>query len=518
MGTAVAVNPSVGPPFTKVQVTGVGFGSSETVSIDFDAKSVAKANTSSTGSLATTLRVPASALPGKHRVTATGQTTGLSASQAFLVRTNWPRFHFDLTNSGLNPFENVIGPTNVSKLVTAWTASLGVGKYISDTSPVVANGIVYIGSSAQKLYAFNATGGSNCSGAPLKCEPLWTATYGSGQSGSNSSPVVANGVVYVNSGGGNLYAFSASGGTNCSGRPRVCAPLWTGTGGGGGTLASVAVAKGVVYTGGGSGNLLAFSATGTTNCSGTPKTCAPLWAGQTAAPSYLSSPAVLNGIVYVGASDTGFQTGHIYAFSASGTTNCSGTPRTCGPLWTSGSVGAIVSSPAVASGVVYVGSMDKNLYAFSAAGTTNCTGTPRYCAPLWVDPTGGTIYASSPAVAYGSVYVGSADGKLYSFSAAGNANCSGTPKVCTALWTGATGSPIDNSSPSAANGVVYVGSVAGDIYAFGANGRTNCSGSPDMCTPLWTVATTSSINSSAAVADGIVYIATEGNELFAFRG
>jgi eukaryotic-like serine/threonine-protein kinase len=34
------------------------------------------------------------------------------------------------------------------------------------------------------------------------------------------------------------------------------------------------------------------------------------------------------------------------------------------------------------------------------------------------------------------------------------------------LWSYATGSPV-NSSPAVANGVVYVGSEDGNVYAFG---------------------------------------------------
>ena len=41
-------------------------------------------------------------------------------------------------------------------------------------------------------------------------------------------------------------------------------------------------------------------------------------------------------------------------------------------------------------------------------------------------------------MAYGIVYTGSSDHKLYAFSAAGTTNCSGTPKVCLPLWTGTT--------------------------------------------------------------------------------
>ena len=64
------------------------------------------------------------------------------------------------------------------------------------------------------------------------------------------------------------------------------------------------------------------------------------------------------------------------------------------------------SSPAVANGVVYVGSLtDNKVYALNAS-----TG-----AKLWSYTTGGAIYYSSPAVANGVVYVGSLDGKVYAF-------------------------------------------------------------------------------------------------------
>ena len=51
-----------------------------------------------------------------------------------------------------------------------------------------------------------------------------------------------------------------------------------------------------------------------------------------------------------------------------------------------------------------MGSTDGKLYAFSAAGTTGCSGTPKTCAPLWTSTTtNGPLYAS-PAVANGMVY------------------------------------------------------------------------------------------------------------------
>ena len=63
---------------------------------------------------------------------------------------------------------------------------------------------------------------------------------------------------------------------------------------------------------------------------------------------------------------------------------------------------------------------------------------------------------SSPAVANGVVYVGSDDGNVYALNASTGAK----------LWSYTTGSYVD-SSPAVANGVVYVGSSDGNVYAFG---------------------------------------------------
>jgi hypothetical protein len=311
----------------------------------------------------------------------------------------------------------------------------------------------------------------------------WTSTTAVS---STSSPAVARGVVYVD-----RYAFDAAGTTNCLGSPKTCAPLWTVTAGNlGVSISSPAVVGGVEYVG--HDKLYAFDAAGTTNCSGTPKTCAPLWTAETGFTTP-GSPAVVDGVVYVGGD-------RLYAFDAAGIANCSGSPRTCQPLWTAGT-GDNAFPPAVVDGVAYVGSADHKLYAFDAAGTTNCSGTPKTCAPLWTATTGGVVFAS-PAAVRGVVYVKSVDGKLYAYDAAGTTNCSGTPKVCMPLWTATTGGPF---SPAVANGVVYTGGNQ-RLYAFDAAGTTNCSGSPKTCEPLWT-ATTSYDTRSPAVANGVVYVA-----------
>jgi hypothetical protein len=64
--------------------------------------------------------------------------------------------------------------------------------------------------------------------------------------------------------------------------------------------------------------------------------------------------------------------------------------------------------------------------------------------------------------------VGSDDGRLYAFDAAGTANCSGSPKTCTPLFSADNGTPTGNtlavhSSPAVAYGMVYIGGRRGTV-------------------------------------------------------
>jgi outer membrane protein assembly factor BamB len=338
----------------------------------------------------------------------------------------------------------------------------------------------------------------------------YTGFFGASGRDVSGSPVVADGVLYVISRVSttqteSLEAFDATGKTGCSGTPKTCVPLWTAPLGTGSGSTSPAVVNGVVYAGS-SDNLQAFDAAGSTNCAGTPKTCSPLWSASVG-PVDGSAPVVANGDVYIGSTND-----NLYAFDAAGGANCTGTPMTCSPLWQAPTGGPIESSAAVDNGVVYIGSNDDNIYAFSAVGTTNCSGTPTVCTPLWSGATAGPV-ESAPAVANGTVYVGTDgpntlyDGDLYAFDAAGKTNCSGS--TCSPLWVGeALGGVKD--SPAVSGGYVYVselGHITSNVDAFDAAGNTDCSGSPKLCSPLWHVGS-AAYPSSVAVAGGLVYAAT----------
>ncbi len=199
--TAVILSPGDGFPDAQVAVTGTYFGCDEEVDVYFDTTELALASTNNNGGFTQNVLVPASASPGRHRVTATGRWSGLSAQAAFIVSIgDWPQFMYGPLHSGYNPFENVLSPSNVSDLGKAWSAL--IGNYII-SSPAVADGVVYVGSYDMNLYAFNAAAGAQ----------LWKAQTGEG---IESSPAVANGMVYVGSYDHNLYAYSLAAGMSGS--------------------------------------------------------------------------------------------------------------------------------------------------------------------------------------------------------------------------------------------------------------------------------------------------------------
>jgi glucose dehydrogenase len=170
----------------------------------------------------------------------------------------------------------------------------------------------------------------------------------------------------------------------------------------------------------------------------------------------------------------GFVNAGVYALNAT----------TGAKVWNYTTGGSVHSSPAVANGVVYVGSFDNNVYALNATTGAN----------VWTFTTGGNV-ESSPAVANGVVYVGSWDGNVYAINAT----------TGTELWNYTTGNEMF-SSPAVANGVVYVGSFDNNVYALNATTGAN----------VWSYNTGSRVFSSPAVVNGVVYVGSfDNNKVYA---
>jgi outer membrane protein assembly factor BamB len=425
----LVVGPDHAPPTASVVVIGTGFGRDEEILVTFDAIPVDATRADGSGSFAIVVRVPRSARPGDHRISATGRSSDAFATHGFLVRVDWKDLQFDDANSGSNPYENVLDPTNVSGLRVAWRDWL---RGWSGSSPVLADGIVYVGSNNHRLSAFDADTGRRPWSFPTNGRIL-------------STPAVAKGIVYVGSSDGNVYALdAATGSKRWSHRTN------------GQVLSSPAVAGGELYVGSEDGDLYALDAsTGTTRWTfptGYPMESSPAvangtvfvgsedrriyaldastgkerWSFQAAAGSD-GNPAVVDGVVYIGA-------GHFYALDAA----------TGRMLWAFRGDGyGYLAGSAVANGVVYAASVSGTLHALDAA-----TGKERWS--FWMNASG----ASSPAVANGVVYVGG-NGGVYALDASTGA----------LLWDHLAGSTIA-TGPAVANGTVYVGSLDRHLYAF----------------------------------------------------
>lgn len=105
---------------------------------------------------------------------------------------DWTEFHRP-NMMRCNPYEHVLNVRNVGRLELEWSYATTDG---SNSSPAVANGVVYFGL-VEKVYALNASTGSL----------LWTFS-----TLTSSSPAVANGVVYIGGGNdnnGEVYALNA---------------------------------------------------------------------------------------------------------------------------------------------------------------------------------------------------------------------------------------------------------------------------------------------------------------------
>jgi PQQ-like domain len=466
--------------------------------------------------------VALSSAAGVSDVRAAAATKGSAAPPA---TAGWSQVNYGPDRTGFQPDETSIGTGNVGTLTQARTYLGGVGEI---SAPLVANGFLYT-DVAGHLSAYDATGTNGCSAAAATCAPLWTAL-----TGNYDGMTVSDGDVFLTDAEG-VQAFDAAGRTNCAGSPKVCSPLWA-------TLTHVnsgyftpgpgspLVSGGVLYVPGyvdglplqlGGAYISAFDAAGVSHCSGAPKVCSPMWTttGPGASSDNVGSPSVANGVLYLA-------DGPLFAFSATGGTGCSGTPKVCAPLWTSTTMGATYSAPAVSGGTVYVGSWASGLYAFDAAGAANCSTTAglKTCTPLWTALGLGGI-GGTPAVAYGTVYTVSGDGVLYAFDAAASTNCSGpaTAKTCTPVWTSGPvlGGYVTLSSPAVANGVVYFASIDDRTYAYDAAGSLSCdaSATPRVCTPLWSAVTGYIGGGSPAVANGVLYINRKSSgAIYSFTG
>lgn len=197
-----------------------------------------------------------------------------------------------------------------------------------------------------------------------------------------SSPIVADGVLYVGSCDSNLYAINAANGD----------VLWRYKSGGE-IRSSVAVDAGLVYALSMDGNLYALEA----------KTGGLKWKYKTDGEQvydtwdyYLSSPAIDNGIVYFGSGDS-----HVYALYAHDGSLC----------WRFKTEGIVHAAPTLADAAIFIGSFDGYFYCLEMDGSLR-----------WKFNTIGEYYFPKGEVQFhavvsdNTVYFGARDFNLYALN------------------------------------------------------------------------------------------------------
>lgn len=184
-----------------------------------------------------------------------------------------------------------------------------------------------------------------------------------------------------------------------------------------------------------------------------------------------SSPLVLGSSVYFGCEND-----YLYSLSTH-----NGNIR-----WKTQLGGPVKAAPAFRDGVLYVGDYGGDMNAVRAS-----TGKLLWqSGSLGTGVSGGEFY-STPAVAFGRVYAGNNDGRVYSYD----------QKDGTLAWTHSTGGYVysgptvattDNTPPT-----VYIGSFDGNIYALNAkNGETR-----------WSHSAGGQVVGSLSAIGNIVYVA-----------
>ena len=346
------------------------------------------------------------------------------------------------------------------------------------SSPVLADGVLYFGSSIRLIAVEAETG-----------EELWRFET---DDFVRSSPAVSEGVVYVGSKDGFLYAVDARTGEE---KWRFQTGDWV--------YSSPAVSDGMVFVGSRDRNLYAVdTATGQER-----------WRFQTSdiSQGYVhadepvgvflgvySSPAVAAGAVYFGAHD-----GNLYSLDAT-----SGQER-----WRLELGDPVITSPAIAEGVLYIPDNTAGTGGILLAVDVD-TGQETWRVPL----PGTATYVYGVAVSEGLAFVGKGF-QLFSTSQGAYVHAIdiGARRH---LWrTTVAGSIADQiesgapmfdksnwlSIPTVAGDVVYIGNGPHNLHALFA--RTG-----DL---LWEVPTGRGVISTPYVADGVVYFTSKDGYLYA---
>lgn len=370
-----------------------------------------------------------------------------------------------------HPPSEPVTPPDVQHPTLAWTGTTTFGPI---TGLDAATDTLYVGS-GDGLVAYPLP----CPAVEGVCRRSWHDPV---VDGPLSRPASNGDEIYAGSSRGRVYAFPAQ----CA--DPYCEPLWHGNAGVG-AVSAPGMNDDFVYVA--STGLYAFPA----RCGTGDLACPPAWIGALPGRAVAGPPVVGAGVVVV--SWRAGTRGGVEAFPAV----CVGT---CTPVWTANSIGPVTSAT-LSSDTAYVVA-DGALMAFPLS----CRGP---CGPAWVGPflMGGSHPVGSreaPFFDHDRVYVGGADGRLWSF-----------PATCDTGTCGALGSfelgadPL--LAPVARNGVVYTASVSGDLSAVD-EACVDGPSPPASCDAPWAYHLKQDVASGPESTSDVLYVGDGSGAVHAF--
>ncbi|MCC5834748.1 MAG: PQQ-binding-like beta-propeller repeat protein [Opitutales bacterium] len=369
----------------------------------------------------------------------------------------WSQFGYGHGNRGIgNPVSGPSVPVDI-----LWEYDIeGTSEDAVDSSPVVADGVVYFGSSLALVHAVDVETG----------DPVWADEF-EADGPVTTSPAIADGRVFVTTSGegqASLHAIDASEGSE----------LWTVDGIADAALTDPIVAEDHVFVGSDEGSLHAYDV----------ETGSEAWPEYEAGDAIVATPAYVEGILYFGTyNDDG--SGAIHAVDA-----WTGTSAWESPYETD----SIDSSPAMEQvfglegWTLYVGNSAEELLALNAESGEmiwdgsyalggSVSGSPMVAGPnvfavttsgevhkidavsgdaIWDTPASvGSAVSLNPVYANSWIYLGTLEGQIMVLP--------GSPDEAPAatVWDWDIGAPL-KASPVVFQGQVYVGAGDGNLYAF----------------------------------------------------
>lgn len=389
-------------------------------------------------------------------------TNGINNQQS-----TWPMFMKDIRHTGVSDI--IINPNKLPKDNDPVVKALL--KTNSKSSPIVANGFVYVGDFGGWLYAFSINDAKNVILNGGSWEPKWTNQT---PNLITSSPLFYNGKIYVTSGGdvnrnSGLYAFNATTGEK----------LWEFS-----DLTNLDIFRGqaegspvitegkvIFATNGLESYVYAVDA----------ETGSLVWRFPLSNHGVKGSPCVLGGVVYVLTFD-----GFVYAIDVLGGTAPLASYKISG-------ITSFQNYSSISTDGNYLYVPVKSQFPYENGKVVFLTSILTFVREFSIN----SHFSASVAVGDDSIYIGDELGKFYSIEKGTGSIKPGFPLQI--------GGKIESSA-----------AISGDYIYFGSNDKKIYGLNRRNGVKLWEYETSGEIQSSPAIAEGGIFVTSQDHYLYAF--